>query len=1153
MANTTKDKIGEELGKAFLPLKNIVSSIDSFESFMYELGWEINVIPTPISDLIGSVNAMQLSLTPILNGDTTISNFTTLFDAVKQLVEDIQDLGSADFSGFPDLLADGFLAEFSKQMVDYLIIEYLYKNQKSIGYFASLSGLITETVIPPTGNRPSYLNRKIEWSHIPMLLSDPLQVWENVYGWGTYDFKQETLMFNMQRFLLSVGYVSFIKDLPKNQVELLSDGIDTGEKFIDFQLEIPLFSGEIGMASVSAGLALFPIPTDGVRYPGLSLLPYLKGNFNQEFELRENWFFKIIAGLDVTGGVGITMRPEEGINAFIGFDDPSTGSYAAGDLLMSLTNRDKEGNPILIFGSAGASRFEYGGLSVTGGLEIDTAGNKSMFIEFALVAGKLVIDPSEGDGFLQKILPEEGFEINADVVLGISSERGFYFKGSAGLELLLPVHLKIGPIEVKNIKIGIKVGGSGLPITVDADASLKLGPLQAVATGLGVKLDMEFPGSGGNLGPIDAALGFKPPNGIGLSIDASAVKGGGFLYFNFEEEKYAGVAELTVKDTISLKAIGILTTKLPGNDDGYSLLLLITAEFTPIQLGFGFTLNGVGGLVAINRSMNVQALRDGVKSNSIDNIMFPDDPVANAPQIISDLEQIFPIQEGRYVFGIMGLIGWGSPTLISMEIGLMLEVPSPVRLAILGVIKAILPTEEKDLLKIQINFVGIIDFEAKYITFDASIFDSRLLTFTLAGDMAFRLKWGDEPTFLFSIGGFHPSFTPPPLDLPTMQRLTINLLGGDNPRLTLTTYFAITSNTVQFGAAVDFYLKITNKIKVLGGFGFDVLIQFSPFYLRAEIYAMLAVLRNDKALFSITLYGMLEGPSPWHAQGKAEFKVLGIKLKANFDKTFGENTNTALPDIDVLPKLVEEAGKNQNWEGEFPTASNLLVTLKDQGDTASDIILTHPNGSLQFNQKVVPLDVAIAKFGKQNPVDFKLFSIEMTDGGGIAFPQSSTKDFFAPAEFYNLTDSQKLSRKSFEKMNAGTKATGSDAFNSGYFVERQLEYEHIVYDSRRQREHLGLFAENAVAFQAFVGNNAAANAMLGTNKKPTSNFAPAKVSVAQEGYVIANLDDLSIRTELGGDLTFASQAEAEVALQSLCESQPELLDQIDIVSTYELV
>ena len=623
-----------------------------------------------------------------------------------------------------------------------------------------------------------------------------------------------------------------------------------------------------------------------------------------------------------------------------------------------------------------------------------------------------------------------------------------------------------------------------------------------------------------------------------------------FISFDFENERYVGVLDLTIKDQISITVIGILTTKLPGNDDGYSLLLLITAEFAPIQLGFGFTLNGVGGIIALNRTMDLQVLRDGVKTNSLDNILFPDDPIENITQIITDLESAFPVAEGRYAFGPMGIIGWGSPTLISLEVGLMIEVPSPVRLAILGIIKAILPDEDNALLKLQINFIGTIDFEAKFITFDASLFDSRLLTFTLAGDMAFRLKWGDEPNFLLSIGGFHPSYTPPPLALPALQRITVNLLGGNNPRLTLTTYFALTSNTVQFGSAVDFYLKVSGKVKVVGNFGFDVLIQFSPFYFIAQIYASLGVYWKSKPIFSINLGGLLEGPTPWHAKGYASFRILGIKFKAKFDKTFGDNQSTSLPDVIVLDKLIAEINDPVNWVADLPTSSSLLVSIREASSTSGELVV-HPDGVLAFSQKTVPLDMTINKFGNMRPADYQKFSIDIADSGGNNFAETTLKEFFAPAEFIELTNSQKLARKSFEKFNSGIAIKGTQDIRSTQFMERQLAYEAIIYDDIEKPpfKPISLVKEKSESFRAWTKGTAAGRSSLSQSRKPVSALAPIKVGAKQEEFVIANLDDL---TAFGG-VSAATETEALVMLQEIVANDPSLERTLQVVPAFELV
>ena len=93
--------------------------------------------------------------------------------------------------------------------------------------------------------------------------------------------------------------------------------------------------------------------------------------------------------------------------------------------------------------------------------------------------------------------------------------------------------------------------------------------------------------------------------------------------------------------------------------------MLITAEFAPIQLGFGFTLLGVGGLLSVNRTLDTPALMAGVKTGAVNSILFPQDIVANINRIATDIKTIFPLAEGIIV-APMGKLGWGTPTLISL-------------------------------------------------------------------------------------------------------------------------------------------------------------------------------------------------------------------------------------------------------------------------------------------------------------------------------------------------------------------------------------------------------------------------------------------------------------------------------------------------------
>ena len=90
--------------------------------------------------------------------------------------------------------------------------------------------------------------------------------------------------------------------------------------------------------------------------------------------------------------------------------------------------------------------------------------------------------------------------------------------------------------------------------------------------------------------------------------------------------------------------------------------------------------------------MLLQPLMDGVRTGAIDSVMFPQDIVANAPRIISDLRPFFPAA-GTFLIGPMAKLGWGEPTLVSLSLGVIVEIP-PGDIAILGVLELALPAED---------------------------------------------------------------------------------------------------------------------------------------------------------------------------------------------------------------------------------------------------------------------------------------------------------------------------------------------------------------------------------------------------------------------------------------------------------------------------
>src|SRR5215510_1120476 len=301
------------------------------------------------------------------------------------------------------------------------------------------------------------------------------------------------------------------------------------------------------------------------------------------------------------------------------------------------------------------------------------------------------------------------------------------------------------------------------------------------------------------------------------------------------------------------------------------------------------------------------------------------------------------------------------------------------------------------------DVVGVIDFNQGKVSLDATLYDSRIFEFTLTGDMALRASWGTQPGFILAIGGFNPRFLPP-AGFPKLDRLALNLSQGDDLRLRCEAYLALTSNTAQFGARIDLHAS-GGGFTLDGYLKVDALFHFVPFEFVVDIGVGVALRYHGHLLMGITLEGTLSGPTPWQVKGKATFKVLFFKVSVSVNHRFGVEDPGPLPEpVDVLTLLVGAVRDARNWSSELRRGA-------------------HPRAELVVRQRVVPLNVTIARFGNA-PVSgenrFTLTAVR-ADGGSGELPLAATllQDAFALAQFLELDDEEKLSRPSFEAQDAG--------------------------------------------------------------------------------------------------------------------------------------
>ncbi|HMA18570.1 MAG TPA: DUF6603 domain-containing protein, partial [Thermoanaerobaculia bacterium] len=570
-------------------------------------------------------------------------------------------------------------------------------------------------------------------------------------------------------------------------------------------LKLVFFERSRPAGRMAAEIRLVSLPKKGSQKAGIALLPAFNGLLDFKMQAGPDVSLVITSDLDLQGGVALLIRPAESIDMVLGFQGTGAPTHATGSIRVAVERSHGDETPTLLLGKPDATRLQYQRLSGTCGVGLETKGGVDVFAELETKGLEFVFKPDESDGFIQSFFPADGASVGFDLALGVSYLKGFYFRGASYFEIAVPAHIEIGPLELQSMTIAIRLEAGKIPIDLGISFKIALGPLTAVVENIGVRANFSFPDDNdGNLGPLDLAFAFKPPNGVGLALDAGIVKGGGYLYFDTDKEEYAGALELVFSGFINLKAIGLLTTRMPDGSKGFSLLLIITAEFgTGIQLGYGFVLLGVGGLLGLNRTMKLQPLMEGIRTGAVESIMFPEDVIANAPKIISDLRVIFPPMVGIFLIGPMAKLGWGTPALITVSLGIIIEIPGNI--AILGIIKVALPADEIAILVLQVNFAGAIEFDKSRLFFFAALFESRVLFITIEGEMGLLVAWGHDANFVLSVGGFHPRFNPPPLPFPSPKRIAISLISSSVARVRIEGYFAVTSNTVQFGARAELF------------------------------------------------------------------------------------------------------------------------------------------------------------------------------------------------------------------------------------------------------------------------------------------------------------------------------------------------------------
>ncbi len=1023
-SRSTLNLLSEHLGSVFGLLADAFGSEAAVTKTLRRIGWFPTAIPNEYVQLGTAaaqlVTAIEQSRS---NGANDLATAKALLGSIKGISDGLGQLTAP--SG-----TDGtqFSAEFPESLINMLIVDYLAQSVPALLSTLEYLGIVQVSyapTVPPSGTgsgRPAIVSRTIDYSVITELFTDPTGIPTRAFGWGTTDFQFEKAIAPLLELANSVGLSAGMETISP----ILRDNLQptlTRDDNIANAAVIQVADVVVANQPVQISFALMESPVEsGHPLPGVALMPLLP-QISESVRIGANTTATITGAVDPSSVFAMFLRPKEEpeVRFPLGSGQPPTATVGVDVAFAPAT-------PGILLGVAGASRLEATGATLSSKIIVSQDGTEVLFQVVA--KGNVIVNGGDGDGFLGSVLGNSGTTSPISFGFQWSNKHGVGLVGGGTFILTIPANLAIGPIVIKQLRISVTASASGQSPALLGSASLdfavELGPVIVTVQDLGTQVSAQL--KGGNAGRFGLDVGFKAPAGLGISIDAGSVHGGGFISFDPTAGRYSGALQLSIYD-IAVSAFGLVETKVPGVS--YSFIIIISAQFTPIQLGFGFTLNGVGGMVGINRAIDTTALANLVRAGQSEELLFPKNVIADAPTIVRDLTSVFPATQSHYVFGPLGKLGWGTPTLITGEIGVILEFPGPV-VVLLGEVKCLLPKPDQALVKLNLSIDGELDFPNKLFAMDAALHDSVINGFPVSGQMAMRVNWGDNPNFIFSIGGFHPAYTPPP-NFPKLQPMTLDLGSHGAAKISVSGFFAVTSNTVQVGGSATLHAG-GSGITLDASVSVKALFVFQPFSFEADIAASVKVSFHGYGI-GVNLSGTLDGPSPWHIKGEVCVSVLWWDACLGFDVTFGGDTQVTQPSIDPwvgvassdpttailgLHDALSDAG---NWAAALVPGTVSSVARAQGTDTLID-----PVGGITVRQKTAPVETQnpLTRFGvAKTPKPISFSGVKATLGDPSAGPTvpltavEPVNEPFAPAQFFDMDDGKKLSSPGFEQYQAG--------------------------------------------------------------------------------------------------------------------------------------
>ncbi|WP_134741610.1 DUF6603 domain-containing protein [Nocardioides sp. 503] len=717
----------------------------------------------------------------------------------------------------------------------------------------------------------------------------------------------------------------------------------------------------------------------------------------------------------LTSGSGVTLRvggvtPDE-VQLALPLDGPPAAQRLAAGTRLEVALTRPAGAAL---GPEGGPFVQLGSLALTAALASTDGATITRELRATLSGGEVVLVP----GFLKGLVPVD-LTFPVDLDLELTAADGIALHGSPSLST------RLSGSDGRALQLAAGVAGTETPrldlsFATSLRASLPGVPIEVDLDGLGVRLPLQLR-LGTPVLPDPRDVLPEVPDGVSVTLDLPAVSGSGTLAKVGDDL----VGALAVRiPPMSASAFGVLAPARAGAP--LSFLVILGATFPPpgVQVGFGFAITGVGGVIGVNRRVDRDALVSAVTDGSAAQLLFPADPTGAGASTLGSLPAIFPAARGSVVVGPMFQIGWGG-RLVSLSVAVLLESSRQVRLTILGKLVVALPDPAAPLVLLQATFAGLIEPAEPSVTFVASLTGSHLVGCPLTGDLLLLVRGGSEPVFILSAGGFHPAF-PVPRGVPPLQRMGMDLCPVPWLGMRCENYFALTSNTLQLGARLEIAAEVA-ECGLRGFLAFDALAQFEPFRFLADMSGAISLRVFGETLMGISLALHLEGPAPYLARGRGSIDLFFFEVSFDFEIGWGSPA-PALTEPDVGRDLRAALGRPEAWRSRGTSPPGLTLTAAALHALEKATVLD-PYGAVSVRQEVLPLGIEIVRYAGAPcpPQRWDLVAGELGPGEP-AHQVQEIRTEFAPALFVpTATDDAALGGEPFLSLRSGMELSPAPA------------------------------------------------------------------------------------------------------------------------------